>query len=106
MIRCPGGSRGCRRALDALELTSADRFLDLGCGSGVAVRSAAAVASRAVGVDISTRMLARARGLAEGVPNVTFTEANVSSLPFEDGAFTAVLSTAAFHHYRDPAAAL
>ena len=48
-------------------------------------------------------MLAQARARAEGISNVDFLEANVAEgLPFEDGAFTAVLCTTAFHHFPGP----
>lgn len=93
-------------AFEALELRSEDRFLDVGCGTGAAVRQAAAVASHAVGVDLSPAMLERAERLAAGIDGVEFRLAESSELPFEDGAFTAVLCTSAFHHYPDPEAAV
>lgn len=91
--------------LAALELAAEDRLLDVGCGSGAAVRTAAASVRSAAGVDISPGMIARARQLAEGLPNVEFLEAESGHLPFDDGAFTAVLCTTSFHHYPDPNAA-
>ena len=50
-------------ALDALALESGDRLLDVGCGSGAAVRHAAPTVERAIGVDLSPGMIERARGL-------------------------------------------
>jgi SAM-dependent methyltransferase len=93
-------------ALAALELESGDRFLDVGCGSGAAVRAAAAVVDRAVGVDISRGMIARAKELASDVPKAEFVVGDSEALPFPDAAFTAVLCTASFHHYPNPAGAL
>src|SRR5207247_11185257 len=93
-------------AFEALELRSQDRFLDVGCGTGAAVRQAAATASRAVGLDLSPAMLERAEQLAEGIDGVEFRLAESSELPFEDGAFTAVLCTSSFHHYPDPEASV
>jgi ubiquinone/menaquinone biosynthesis C-methylase UbiE len=95
-----------RAALAALELASGDRFLDVGCGSGAAVRAAAEVVQRAVGVDISPEMIRRANQLASGASNVEFVVGDSEALPFPDAAFTAVLCTASFHHYPDPARAL
>ena len=46
-------ARRQREALAALELGRDDRLLDVGCGSGAAVRAAAETAQRSVGVDIS-----------------------------------------------------
>jgi ubiquinone/menaquinone biosynthesis C-methylase UbiE len=95
-----------RNALAALELHSGDLLLDVGCGTGAAVREAAAVADRAVGADISPEMIRRATELASGLPNVEFVVADSEALPFPDAAFTAVLCTASFHHYPNPARAL
>jgi ubiquinone/menaquinone biosynthesis C-methylase UbiE len=95
-----------REALATLELHGGDRFLDVGCGSGAAVRAAGAVAERAVGVDLSAEMIRRANGLAAGVANVEFVVGDSEALPFPDGTFTAVLCTASFHHYPNPARAV
>ncbi len=50
-----------REAPAALALQPNDRFLDVGCGTGAAVRAAAAVVDRAVGVDLSPEMVRRAK---------------------------------------------
>lgn len=94
-------NRGPQRdAFALLDLQPGDRFLDVGCGTGAAVRDAAAVAARAVGVDLSVRMVERARELA--TDGAEFVVADSEDLPFADGEFTAVLCTASFHHYPDP----
>ena len=90
------------RAFEALRLGPSDRFLDVGCGTGALVRRAAALADRAVGVDISPRTVARARELAAGVGGVEFREGSAEALPFADGEFTAVISTTSLHHFADP----
>jgi ubiquinone/menaquinone biosynthesis C-methylase UbiE len=89
-------------ALAALDLQSDDRLLDIGCGTGAAVRDAAPRVERAVGVDLSPAMIARARKLAADLPKAEFQEADSERLPFADGAFTAILCTTSFHHYPDP----
>ena len=89
-------------AVAALDLRSEDRLLDVGCGTGAAVRDAVARVERAVGVDLSPAMIARARQLAADLPNAEFQEADSERLPFADDAFTAVLCTTSFHHYPDP----
>jgi ubiquinone/menaquinone biosynthesis C-methylase UbiE len=87
-------------ALAELELSADDVLLDLGCGTGAAVREAAATVRRAVGVDLSHEMVRHARELASGLVNVEFREVDVSSaLPFSDGEFSALLCTTAFHHF-------
>ncbi len=93
------------QALAAVALTPSDVLLDLGCGTGAAVRDAAANVSRAVGFDLSPGMIAQARDRARaaGLENVEFHTGDVSGrLPFEDGAFTALVCTTAFHHFPSP----
>jgi ubiquinone/menaquinone biosynthesis C-methylase UbiE len=94
-----------QRALAALELGAGDRLLDVGCGTGAAVREAASRVEQAVGVDLSERMISRARELAEGLANVEFVQGDSEALPFADSSFTALLCTTSFHHYPDPEAA-
>jgi ubiquinone/menaquinone biosynthesis C-methylase UbiE len=95
-----------REALAALALRPGDRFLDVGCGTGVAVRTAAAVVDRAVGVDLSPEMVNWAKELADGLPRAEFVVGDSEALPFPDGAFTALLCTSSFHHYPEPWRAL
>jgi ubiquinone/menaquinone biosynthesis C-methylase UbiE len=87
-------------ALSLLALTPGDVLLDVGCGTGAAVREAAATVNRAVGFDLSPAMVARARELAATLGNVRFVEGDVSGrLPFADGEFSAALCTTALHHF-------
>jgi ubiquinone/menaquinone biosynthesis C-methylase UbiE len=89
-------------ALGALEPGPDDRLLDVGCGSGAAVRAAATTVDRAVAVDLSQGMIDRARELARATPNVEFLVADSEALPFDDATFTALLCTTSFHHYPNP----
>jgi ubiquinone/menaquinone biosynthesis C-methylase UbiE len=91
-----------RDALEALELGRGDRLLDVGCGTGAGVRAAAEVVERAVGVDLSPKMLAEARKRAAGLAGVEFVQGDSEDLPFGDGEFTAVLCTTSLHHYPRP----
>jgi ubiquinone/menaquinone biosynthesis C-methylase UbiE len=93
------------QALAALALTESDVLLDVGCGTGAAVRDAAPMVTRAVGFDLSPGMVAQAteRARDAGLANVEFHTGDVSGrLPFEDGAFTALVCTTAFHHFPRP----
>lgn len=91
------------QALAALSLTETDVLLDVGCGTGAAVRDAAPNVSRAVGFDLSPGMIAQARDRAAGLANVEFHTGDVSGrLPFDDHAFTALVCTTAFHHFPKP----
>lgn len=90
-------------ALAALALNPDDVLLDLGCGTGAAVRQAAATVRRAVGFDLSSGMIEQARSLAAGLDNVEFHLGDVSEpLPFADGEFTAIVCSSAFHHFPKP----
>lgn len=93
-------------ALAVLALQPNDRFLDVGCGTGAAVRAAATVVEHAVGVDIAPKMILRAKELAAGLPGAEFTIGDSEQLPFPAEAFTALLCTASFHHYPEPERAL
>ena len=93
-------------ALAMLELSSDDRLLDVGCGTGVTVREAAPLVSRAVGVDLSPEMIDEARRLARDLPSAEFVVGDSESLPFADGEFTVVLCTTSIHHYPDPGKAV
>jgi ubiquinone/menaquinone biosynthesis C-methylase UbiE len=93
------------QAVAALELRSDDRLLDVGCGTGGAVRAAARIARTAIGVDLSPRMIERARAWPGTPANAEFRVGEASGVPAGDGEFSAVLCTSAFHHYPDPEAA-
>jgi ubiquinone/menaquinone biosynthesis C-methylase UbiE len=98
------------RALAELDLRADDRLLDVACGAGKLVRAAAPRVERAVGVDLAPKMIeeARRRTGAEDPPEadrIEFVVGPSDALPFADGEFTAVVSTTAFHHFPDPAAA-
>lgn len=74
---------------EALDVQSGDRVLDIGCGTGRLTRDAARAAApgTALGVDVSERMLTRARQQAEteGLRNVGFVrgDAQVHGFPPE-----------------------
>ena len=59
-------------ALAALGLISNDVLLDLGCGTGAAVRQAAPAVRRAVGFDLSPEMIAQARNSPRASPTSSF----------------------------------
>jgi demethylmenaquinone methyltransferase/2-methoxy-6-polyprenyl-1,4-benzoquinol methylase len=74
-----------RRATVREAVQPGDRVLDACCGTGdLAVAAQKAGAAEVVGVDFSERMLERARRKA---PEIDFVQADVLSLPFEDGSF-------------------
>jgi SAM-dependent methyltransferase len=86
-----------------------DRVLDVGCGAGGTTREAArrAPAGEAVGVDLSSAMLAVARGTADrdGVGNVRFVQADAQVHPFPADSFDVAISRAGAMFFGDPVAA-
>lgn len=76
------------------------RVLDVGCGTGVLTRVAAAHpdVAEVVGVDPATSLLDRARELAADLDNVTFLEGDARALPGEDESFDVVLFDSTLSH--------
>ncbi|MEO5839824.1 MAG: class I SAM-dependent methyltransferase [Acidimicrobiales bacterium] len=85
-----------RALLDHAAITRAAAVLDIGCGNGETTRAAAriAVEGSALGVDLSSRMLERARELtmAEGLPNARFAQADAQVHDFGSDRFDIVVS--------------
>jgi SAM-dependent methyltransferase len=82
--------------LEAAAIRDRDHVLDVGCGTGQATRDVARAATKgsALGVDLSSQMIALARrtAIAEGLTNVEFQQADAQIHPFESAAFDVVIS--------------
>jgi len=95
--------------LSAAAIRDTDRVLDVGCGTGQATRDAARAATNgsAVGVDLSSQMLALARetAIVEGVDNVEFRYADAQIHPFASGEFDVVISRMGSMFFGDPVTA-
>lgn len=98
--------------LEAAGLTRATEVLDLGCGTGVVARKIAGsegFGGTVTGIDLSPRLIARARGLAaeEGHGDRTvFEPGDIRGLGLEDGRFDLTVMHTLVSHLDDPAAAL
>lgn len=83
--------------------------LDIGCGAGLTTRDAARAAApgRVVGVDISERMLERARQAtaAERLGNVRYQLCDAQTHQFAAGAFDVAISRFGTMFFADPSAA-
>jgi SAM-dependent methyltransferase len=86
-----------------------DEVLDIGCGTGLTTREAASAAApgRVVGVDVSERMLERARQLtaAERLDNVRYELGDAQVHRFEPAGFDVAISRFGTMFFSDPAAA-
>ena len=82
-----------------------DRVLDVACGPGACALAFAARCRRAVGLDPSPELIARARMEAAraGARNAEFVAGEVERMGFRGGAFDAAVCRFAFHHFTDPA---
>ena len=79
------------------------RYLDVGCGSGLAAQLAAARGARVSGIDAAEALLTIARSR---VPAGDFHHGEIEELPFADRMFDVVTGFNSFQYAANPAAAL
>jgi SAM-dependent methyltransferase len=80
---------------------SGSHVLDLGCGAGrLAHHLAERGAADVIGVDLSERMLERARAECSH-PRLTYLRASMEEVAFPPGRFELVVSSLAFHYVAD-----
>ena len=93
----------------AHRITRGDEVVDIGCGTGLTTREAARAAApgRVVGVDVSERMIQRARQVtaAEGLDNVRYELADAQVHRFAPASFDVAISRFGTMFFSDPAAA-
>jgi SAM-dependent methyltransferase len=96
--------------VEAGEVRSGDRCLDIGCGTGATTRALAARARNgsALGLDLSGPMLTIARAAAEreAVRNVTYVQGDAQVYPFDARSFDVAVSRMGCMFFADPATAL
>jgi ubiquinone/menaquinone biosynthesis C-methylase UbiE len=105
----PGGLDLTTRLGERLSLRPGQRVLDLACGRGAsALHLAERFGCHVTGVDLGEANLEAARGAARarGLDELTaFQQGDAQALPFDDGAFDAVICECAFCLFPDKAAA-
>lgn len=86
-----------------------DYVLDVGCGNGQTTREAAlrAAPATAVGVDLSSQMIERARRRAaeHGLTNTRFVQADAAVYPFQPWTFDVAISRTGTMFFGDPVGA-
>ncbi|MGD9620464.1 MAG: class I SAM-dependent methyltransferase [Mycolicibacterium sp.] len=97
------GRAHARLAADITGVSTKDRIVDIGCGPGNAVRTAARRGARAIGVDPSRSMLRVARIVTRDRA-VEWAEGGAEALPVPAESATAVWALATVHHWRDAVA--
>lgn len=85
--------------LDAADVHSATRMLDVASGPGHATARAAERGASVIGVDIAEGMVALA---CERYPQLDFRTGDAEALPFPDGSFDAVIGSFLMHHVSRP----
>jgi SAM-dependent methyltransferase len=91
-----------RETIDRLNLNPNERILDLGCGTGTLIERLLELTPEIeiVGLDSSTEMLNVAR---QKLPeSVELQVGSADSIPYPDESFDRVISTSAFHYFRNP----
>jgi SAM-dependent methyltransferase len=90
----------------AYGIGAGDTVVDIGCGTGLTTREAAHLAAPGcvVGVDVSERMLERARELT-AAENVRYVLGDAQVHPFDPGGFDVAISRFGTMFFNDPAAA-
>ena len=103
-----------RRAADQVadflvpHLSTGMNILDCGCGPGTITLGLAEAVSpgRTVGIDLEPTMIEQAQRRAGESTGVEFRVADIYDLPFADGEFDVVFSSAVTEHLADPVRAL
>jgi len=96
-----------KHALARMPVEEGDTVLDLGTGSGYALRALRDTksAGHCYGIDASPEMLRNARSYTDDT-KVSFLRGKFGALPFEDGSINHAFSMEAFFFAEDPAEAL
>ena len=84
-------------------------FLDIGCGTGWALGQIARSANNEgffYGIDLSFKMIEKAKDNFKSFNNFQFIKASADSIPLKDDFFDVIICTNSFHHYFNPDNAL
>lgn len=93
-------------ALGAAHLKGTETFLDIGCGNGTAVRTAADALphGRAFGIDPTPAMIRAAQAQSRMHParqRMDFIEAPAEALPIDSNSVDVAIAVGALHHWGD-----
>jgi SAM-dependent methyltransferase len=89
--------------LERTRVREGTRFLDVGCGAGMAAQIAAARGAQVSGLDAAESLLEIAR---QRTPNGDFRHGDLEELPFDDGSFDVVTGFNSFQYAGNPAVGL
>jgi ubiquinone/menaquinone biosynthesis C-methylase UbiE len=97
-----------RPVLEMMHIAPSDKILDVGCGAGWLTRILAerVPQGRAVGMDISDEMIARARNVSAGISNIEHIVGGVDEIPWQADYFDKAISVESSYYWPDPARGL
>ena len=107
--RLSGGESGVVQALEALELSSDDTYLEIGQGGGLLLERVLRTVNSAAAIDHSADMVALAQANnrdAVEAGRLEVVQGQASELPWSDATFTRGACIAAFLFFDDPVAVL
>jgi len=97
--------RAQRATVDLLQGHEKEVLLDIGCGTGWALGEAARSngdSGEFYGVDLSAKMVEKAKENFGGRNNFHFIESNAEAIPLPDRFCSGIICTNSFHHYVNP----
>lgn len=97
--------RKYKKALENVYVTG-KTVLDVGCGSGLFFKEVAAQADLVIGVDVSRKLLLKAKEQGSAFSNVAVLQADADHLPFRDELFGAVFAFTVLQNVPKPAETL
>ena len=86
--------------------TDQDEVLECACGTGMLSAPVAGVCRHLTATDFSENMLKRAKKNCRESDNISFTQADIMNLPFEDNSFDKVVAANVIHLLDEPMKAL
>jgi ubiquinone/menaquinone biosynthesis C-methylase UbiE len=94
-----------KSVISLAQVKASQNFLDVGCGTGWAVLYAAHLlcdGGKAFGIDLSPKMIEKAKENGKEIANAEFYVANAEEMPFDENFFDRIICTNSFHHYLHP----
>jgi ubiquinone/menaquinone biosynthesis C-methylase UbiE len=92
--------------LPYVRLNEKSSILDVGCGTGILFPSVAAKARSLIGIDISIRLLQKAKQYTKEISNAHIIVADSDYLPFQDNVFNLVFAITLLQNMPNPLATL
>ncbi len=87
--------------MGAAGIAAGEDVLDIGCGTGAALRLIEGKAGKLVGVDPFARMIEHAKAATGGASKIEYAVAAGEALPFDDDSFDVVAFINVVHHLED-----